>query len=169
MIDDYEPIVERVDDLVLAPTESLFLLKTLCVLTWTFHLVAFFIFLFYAFNVDDLQAKIDRANGVHFGWVLITLVLLPVITSLGAFFLFRAKKWGFWIYLFGQLAFLLVLADQFMWKSTENQQTDVLGTKGQLLLISIIVVSFGFIILYATQLSKIKSWKKKPSTLLNDL
>lgn len=78
------------------------LLTVVCILTWVG--CAFpFVFTGMAFLSSDLAKAFGDTDKYSGAWFFLEWLVFPVLCSLGAVFMFRLKRWGFWIYCLGQI------------------------------------------------------------------
>lgn len=94
---------ESVDSLeVQLKNKRSLLLLVICILTWVGSLYSLVIVLLSLAASEFFRAfqHVSRESGMFFFGLEI---LSPFLCSLGAFFMFRLKRWGFWIYLLGEL------------------------------------------------------------------
>ena len=129
------------------------MLKALCILTWTYtflSLLLFTVFLGNKKNVVELLSFEKEGNNTF----LLFYLIFPLVCSVGAFFMFRLNRWGFLIYLAGQIP---PIAYAFY------QAFFVLHIEGPAMVFVILpqVVPLGFVILYFTQLHVMEPWTKK--------
>ncbi len=93
---------ESVDSLeVQLKNKRSILLLVICILTWIGSLYSLVIILLSLAVSDFFKAfqHVSAESGVYFfGFG----ILSPLLCSVGAFFMFRLKRWGFWIYLLGE-------------------------------------------------------------------
>lgn len=94
---------ESVDSLeVQLKNKRSLLLLVICILTWVGSLYSLVIVLLSLAASEIFKAFQDvtpESGMFFFGFE----ILSPFLCSLGAFFMFRLKRWGFWIYLLGEL------------------------------------------------------------------
>lgn len=77
-------------------------LTVVCILTWVGCGIRFTLDLI-AFNnvcLTKTFVDTDKYNGI---WFLLNWFIFPVLCTVGAIFMFRLKRWGFWIYCLGQI------------------------------------------------------------------
>lgn len=83
---------------------SLFL-SSLCILTW---IGGWFTVLYYGLHVlkiSDIEDSIYHYEQWEMEYNLMKVsIVAPMISMVGAFYMWRLRKFGFWIYLAGQLA-----------------------------------------------------------------
>ncbi|MNU94579.1 hypothetical protein D3C71_845650 [compost metagenome] len=93
---------ESVDSLeVQLKNKRSLLLLVICILTWVGSLYSLAMILISLAVSDVFKAFQDvpaESEAFFFGFG----ILSPFLCALGAFFMFRLKRWGFWIYLLGE-------------------------------------------------------------------
>ncbi len=77
-------------------------LTVVCILTWVGCGIPFILSTISFFSSDLVKAfaDTDKYSGA---WYFLDWLVFPVLCALGAFFMFRLKRWGFWIYCAGQI------------------------------------------------------------------
>ncbi len=77
-------------------------LTVVCILTWVGCGLPFTFTLLSFLSVDLTKAFVDadKYSGI---WFFLNSFIFPVLCALGAIFMFRLKRWGFWIYCIGQI------------------------------------------------------------------
>lgn len=77
-------------------------LTVVCILTWVGCGIPFTINTLAFFSTDLTKAFIgtDKYSGI---WFFLDWFAFPALCALGAIFMFRLKRWGFWIYCLGQI------------------------------------------------------------------
>ncbi|WP_343633524.1 hypothetical protein [Fluviicola sp.] len=77
-------------------------LTVVCILTWvgcgipfTLNLIAFS-----STNLKQAFVNTGKYSGI---WFFLDWFVFPALCALGAVFMFRLKRWGFWIYCVGQI------------------------------------------------------------------
>lgn len=78
------------------------LLTVLCILTWIG--CAFpFVLTGMSFLSSDLTKAFIDTDKYSETWFFLDWLIFPSLCTLGAIFMFRLKRWGFWIYCLGQI------------------------------------------------------------------
>ncbi len=128
------------------------MLKALCILTWTYTFLALLLFSVFLGNKKNLASFVSMENEANTTFLLFYLVF-PLICSVGAFFMFRLNRWGYLIYLCGQIP---PIAYAFY------QAFFVQHIEGPSMIFVILpqVIPLGFVILYFTQLHVMEPWTK---------
>ena len=124
-------------------------LTVLCILTWVGSGASV---LFYGYQLLFFAA-IQREVGISAGWaVLISLsnIIAPIFCVIGSIMMWKLKKQGFFIYLFGQL--IPILISFYIALVIDH-------IKGPSLVFAILanVIPMGFIVLYGLQLKDLRS------------
>ncbi len=77
-------------------------LTVVCILTWVGCGIPFTINAIAFFKTDLTKLFVDtsKSSGI---WFFLDWFIFPALCALGAIFMFRLKRWGFWIYCAGQI------------------------------------------------------------------
>lgn len=130
-------------------------LKVLCILTWIYSAIVVFIFIRYfgnAANARTFMGGMGNSAGTYF---MFNFFLFPIICSVGAFFMFRRNKWGFIIYVFGQVP--PILYKGYLFFSEGNSPEAVIP------MLILNAFPIGFLIMYASQLKAMNKLRKPKS------
>lgn len=79
------------------------LLLVICILTWVGSLYSFVMMLITSFTASAITRVFQDGSFATTYWYFILGTLGPILCSLGALFMFRLKRWGFWIYCLGEI------------------------------------------------------------------
>lgn len=77
-------------------------LTVVCILTWVGCGIPFALNALAFFSTDLTKAFIGT-NSYSGIWFFLDWFVFPAMCALGAIFMFRLKRWGFWIYCLGQI------------------------------------------------------------------
>lgn len=78
-------------------------LTVVCILTWVGCGIPFALNLIAFFSTKDLTHAFLNTGKYSGIWFFLDWFVFPVLCALGAVFMFRLKRWGFWIYCLGQI------------------------------------------------------------------
>ena len=81
-------------------------LTVVCILTWVGCGIPFAINVLAFFSTDLTKAFVGTSNYSGW-WFFLDWFVFPVMCALGAIFMFRLKRWGFWIYCAGKIQSIL--------------------------------------------------------------
>lgn len=122
------------------------LLTVVCILTWVG--CAFpFVLTGMSLLSSDLKNAFAGINNYSGAWFFLSWLVFPVLCSLGAVFMFRLKRWGFWIYCLGQVPPIIFSV------YTIVSLTKSLGS-GMFFGILWNCLSIAFVIVYASEMKK---------------
>ena len=134
-------------------------LTVLCILTWAACGIALISGLIQLWSYSAISEITNRVGNQAFGenyyaimfWSTIATFVSAIICALGAFFMFRLKKIGFFIYLFGQV--IAIFFSVFPAFSTKIPEIG-----GVLVLIGLVSLIFpiAFIIMYGVHFKHFK-------------
>ena len=148
---------DRIDELETSYSyTSTTFLKVLCILTWVYTLISVFIFIYYFGNTTNAGIFINGIGDNAMTYMTFTYLLLPIICSGGSVLMFLRNKWGYVIYLFGQLPPIIYFAYE-MYK---------MGGWSPFIVFPFIIyvaIPSGFAIMYATQLYVMRPMFNKES------
>ena len=137
---------DRIDELETSYSyTSTTFLKVLCILTWVYTLISVFLFLRYFGNATNAGIFFSGIGDNAMTYITFSYLILPLICSAGAILMFVKNKWGYVIYLFGQLPPIAYFAYQMYRESG-------LGPGVVFPFIINVAVPAGFAIMYSTQL-----------------
>lgn len=130
------------------------LLLVICILTWVgcLYTLAMVFLVLSASSMMKIHENISTGLGA---WFFIWGILGPILCAFGAFFMFRLKRWGFWIYCLGEIPPIIysiysTLAITRSWGG------------GMFFGILTNLIPIAFIIMYAIEMSKLN---KKPVSI----
>lgn len=94
---------ESVDSLeIQLPNKRSILLLVICILTWVGSLYSLVMILL-SLTVSNFLKAFQDVSVESSVWFFGIGIIGPVLCSLGAFFMFNLKRWGFWIYCLGEV------------------------------------------------------------------
>ena len=83
------------------------LLTVVCILTWVSCGISFTVST-YGLVIQSVKNAITGSNEYTGIWFFLNWLIFPVLCTVGAIFMFRLKRWGFWIYCLGKIPSILL-------------------------------------------------------------
>lgn len=150
---------DRIDELETSYSyTSTTFLKVLCILTWIYTLISVFIFMRYFGNITNAGIFFKGIGDNEMTYITFTYLILPIVCSGGAVLMFLKNKWGYVLYLFGQLPPIIYFA-------FEIYRANRMSPAIMVPFIINVGIPAGFAIMYSTQLYVMKPIFKKNTNL----
>lgn len=122
-------------------------LTVVCILTWVGCVIPLTINAMAFLSSDLTKAFVN--TGKYFGiWFFLDWFVFPALCALGAIFMFRLKRWGFWIYCLGQIPPIIYSVYSII------GMTKSLGS-GMFFGLLWNCLSIAFIVIYAVEMNKL--------------
>jgi hypothetical protein len=124
------------------------LLTVVCILTWVGCAFPLVITAMSFFKTRDITRAFSGMGAYSNLWFYLDWLVFPILCALGAVFMFRLKRWGFWIYCLGQIPPIIYSVYHII------ALTKSLGS-GVFFGLLVNCLAIGFVIIYAVEMSKL--------------
>ena len=123
------------------------LLTVVCILTWVSCGIIFTVTT-YGLMAAVVYNPIADSSDYAGAWFFLSWLILPALCSAGAIFMFRLKRWGFWIYCLGKVPAILFSIYTIM---------GITKSLGSGLFWGLLwnAISIAFIVVYASEMNKL--------------